>query len=287
MTKLEDFIASEYATGSRLRDALVSAHNRKELSRPELKASELQRSQRRFLYALNPWSRIIWGRAWFSQVPPILRNTVPSPTTDGRLYFVTFINREHETAENEWDVPLREVRAYVRRRLNGTSFIGMIEPAYFVNVCKIPFRPARMVCWHTHCLVWNTTDAEMEFTAQIANVLDQSSFGLPACDVRRVSKRRIGERLAYLLKAPCLGYSIHPHGARPQLYKRLLRPGEHLKLYRIMRDLLLDKMAVAGGEGAELLRAIRDEALSEHRRRKNRRPSGTGGWVLAGGPVPR
>jgi hypothetical protein len=37
------------------------------------------------------------------------------------------------------------------------------------------------------------------------------------------------------------------------------------KLFHLMRDMYLDKLAMAGGEGRELLRLIKYEALREYR----------------------
>jgi hypothetical protein len=46
---------------------------------------------------------------------------------------------------------------------------------------------------------------------------------------------------------------------------RKIRPGNRLKLFNLMRDMYLDKMAMAGGEGRELLRRIKYEVLREYR----------------------
>jgi hypothetical protein len=42
-------------------------------------------------------------------------------------------------------------------------------------------------------------------------------------------------------------------------------PGERLTLFRLMKDLYLDQLAVAGGEGTDILRRVRRQALSEFR----------------------
>jgi hypothetical protein len=36
-----------------------------------------------------------------------------------------------------------------------------------------------------------------------------------------------------------------------------LRPGERLTLFRLMKDMNLDQLAVAGGEGAVILRRVK------------------------------
>src|SRR4051812_28375850 len=49
-----------------------------------------------------------------------------------------------------------------------------------------------------------------------------------------------------------------------------MRPGERIRLYKLMRHMSLDQMALAGGEERELLAAIKGEALAPLRRREER-----------------
>jgi hypothetical protein len=84
-------------------------------------------------------------------------------------------------------------------------------------------------------------------------------------------------------KSPCKEYSI---GKRRECDKktgrdkfkqnsRKIRPGNRVKLFHLMRDMYLDKLAMAGGEGRELLRRIKYEALREYRNKNgwsDRRP---------------
>lgn len=53
--------------------------------------------------------------------------------------------------------------------------------------------------------------------------------------------------------------------ARVKQNSREIRPGNRLKLFRLMRDMYLDKLAMAGGEGSKLLRRIKYDALREYR----------------------
>ena len=49
-----------------------------------------------------------------------------------------------------------------------------------------------------------------------------------------------------------------------------MRPGERIRLYKLMRDLSVHELVLAGGEGRELLAAIKDQALAPLRRREKR-----------------
>ena len=43
----------------------------------------------------------------------------------------------------------------LRRGLRGLSYLGMIEPAYYVNVCQgTHVHGKRTVSWHLHLLAW-------------------------------------------------------------------------------------------------------------------------------------
>jgi hypothetical protein len=46
-------------------------------------------------------------------------------------------------------------------------------------------------------------------------------------------------------------------------WKDDLRPGERLTLLQLMQDMYLDQLAVAGGEGAAILRRVKRRALQE------------------------
>jgi hypothetical protein len=71
------------------------------------------------------------------------------------------------------------------------------------------------------------------------------------------------ETLAYILKSPTNSYRIanwwrpakdgkRRYGFRQN--KQLLRPGERVTLFHLMKNMRLDDLAMAGGEGTRLLR---------------------------------
>jgi hypothetical protein len=107
--------------------------------------------------------------------------------------------------------------------------------------------------------------------------------GRCAVHKKRIPPEQFWYKLWYILKAPRKEYSIGRRRRRdPKTgtvkYKqnsRPLRPGNRVKLFYLMRDMYLDKLAMAGGEGSELLRRIKYEALREYRNKNgwdDRRP---------------
>ena len=96
--------------------------------------------------------------------------------------------------------------------------------------------------------------------------------GLAAAHQKCISKGKLASKIAYILKAPKKAYrlykweTISPDGEIIPKFKQWkddLRPGERLTVFRLMKDLYLDQLAVAGGEGADILRWMKRRVLRE------------------------
>jgi hypothetical protein len=87
--------------------------------------------------------------------------------------------------------------------------------------------------------------------------------GLPAAHQKRISKGKVADKLAYVLKTPrkisAFQAGIHDRRWGSDQKKADFRPGE--TVFRLMQDLYLDHLAVAGGEGANILRRVKRRAL--------------------------
>jgi hypothetical protein len=92
--------------------------------------------------------------------------------------------------------------------------------------------------------------------------------GLCAVHQKLIELGQFGYKLWYILKSPCKEYSIGKRRkadertglARFKQNSRKLRPGNRVKLFYLMQNMYVDKLAMAGGEGRELLRRIKYEA---------------------------
>src|SRR3954466_11217962 len=71
---------------------------------------------------------------------------------------------------------------------------------------------------------------------------------------------------------PDTGEVTKVHTGRYEHKKEDLRPGERVRMCRIMADRYLDQLAFAAGEGVQVLKAIRDEALRPYRIWERRQP---------------
>ena len=96
--------------------------------------------------------------------------------------------------------------------------------------------------------------------------------GLAAAHQKRISKGKLADKFCYILKSPKKAYRLYkwetitPDGEIVPKFKQKkadLRSGECLTLFRLMQDLYLDHLALAGGEGAEILRRVKRRVLRD------------------------
>jgi hypothetical protein len=154
----------------------------------------------------------------------------------------------------------------------------MLEPAYYVNVCEgTHVDGKRMVSWHLHLIAWGEGRKKLGERIDRLNerqILLPIADGLAAAHQKRISKSKLASKIAYVLKAPKKAYRLYkweivgPDGEIIPKFKQWkddLRPGERVTLFRLMKDMYLDQLAVAGGEGTDLLRRIKRRAIQDHR----------------------
>ena len=104
--------------------------------------------------------------------------------------------------------------------------------------------------------------------------------GLKAVDVRAVQQGDLPTVVGYILKSPWSAYRVTKYvadkdghllrdadGKERPFYlqgKSKLQPGQRVTLFNLLRSFYLDKLSVAGGEGAPLLAGAKRLALSTH-----------------------
>jgi len=207
-------------------------------------------------------------------------------------FFVTLVpSHSHFVTSDEPDaLPIHALRQWVSSALRNFSYVGMIEPAYFVNVGLGPFEGTRLISWHAHLLVWGCSRRELSLAIRRINRREEPLFpGAKVALSKRVEDRELGETLAYVLKSPTNQYTASPRRdprrARPDaaaeidpdgLRSRILTAMEPLqptrcrirksemsglnlvRLFRVMWEVRLDHLLIAGGDGSELRKTIVD-----------------------------
>jgi hypothetical protein len=91
---------------------------------------------------------------------------------------------------------------------------------------------------------------------------------IPAKFLADGSRTFFADKIRYMLKSPCKAYRIYKakkkEGSEEEIrfrqIKSDLRPGDRIDLFHLMKGLYLDELAVAGGEGTDMLRRIKRTA---------------------------
>ena len=237
------------------------------------------------LVAVNRRARIKWGTTFIREIFDFFGMGSDKDGPTDSIFLVTIADKSHLTTDQPQQINLSKIKRKLGAGLMGLSYIGMIEPGYY-NVIYDKFGNQRknVVSWHGHFLVWGITKKQL--ARHLAKIKPRFTPIMPElCAVHKkiISPGQFGYKLWYLLKAPRKEYSIGRRrecnektgAAKFKQNSRKIRPGNRLKLFNLMQEMYLDKMAMAGGEGSELLRRIRYDALREYRiknGRDDRRP---------------
>ncbi len=248
-----------------------------------------------YLFASSPDGRLIWAAAFARRVLEHFGIRSDAARLSHPVYHLTLAcNRYATTDDAETDaINVKSLAAWTRQLLSGLNFIGMIEPAYYTNYGRhVPGSRKRLVSWHLHLLLWDIQEnALAQLVSSLNDELTSVVPGTPAALPRLIPKSRLPHRLFYMLKSPRNRYRIFPKRAEVMdpstgeiqkvkvgfhQKKDDLRPAERVRLLRLMNDLQLHHLAVAGGRGKQLLAAIKAEAFAPLRRseRGDRLPRG-------------
>jgi hypothetical protein len=261
-------------------EAFQEARNRKSVSRGD-KALIAYR-ERDSLLAVNPSSRIIWGKAVFTEIG---KHLCFEDSTDHKqdMFLVTLVDRSCATTMIGADIDIEAIKRKLRVGLRGLSYLAIIEPAFYTNLKVYPsFQRERRLYWHLHAVVWGTTKAKLR---KIIRLLNKSGRyvpvveGLKGAHVKTITQGDLPAVVGYILKSPGNTYRVFqvdrrgpdgkllvtPDGeirARFVQRKGKLRKGQRISLFHAMKGLYLDRMAIAGGEGVPMLARAKRIALS-------------------------
>ena len=268
---------NERLAESKLRSAFQEARNRHSVSRADM--GLLHSSHRNELLAVNRHSRVRWGRAVCDELsgffcdPDGVEHNQP-------IFLVTLVDKSCTTSVSADDIDVDATKTRHRSGLRKLSHLGMIEPAYYVNLQKGIYLERRCMSWHLHALVWGISKRELLRALEVSGRYVSIVPGLMAVDVREVQQGHLPMVAGYILKSPWSAYRVtkydadkngnvlrRANGAARPFYlqgKSKLRPGERVTLFHTLKPFYLDKLAVAGGEGTPLLARAKRFALSTH-----------------------
>jgi hypothetical protein len=263
----------ELRTGSKLRSAIEEARNLSFFQRSYY--LRLLNSLPHYLNAVSPNARIRWGEMICEQFSNHFHLGPDKPEPHQRIFLVTLCDRRCCTSHEANNVDIPGFIRILRRGLRGLSYIGMIEPAYYVNMCQgTHVHGKRMVSWHLHLLAWGESKSAIKTRIEGLNKgsLLPIADGLPAAHQKRISKGKLADKFCYMLKAPKKAYRLYKYEQvtadgeiilRFRQKKDDLRPGERLTLFQLMKEMNLDHLALGGGEGAEILRRVKRRTVRD------------------------
>ena len=276
---LELLRKKEKQSGSLLKSALSLKRFRKWSNLPILHGSDVF-----YLPAVNIKARIKWGHVFIRQIYHFFNLADDDDGPIEPVFLVTLAEKSGLTTDQPQPINLSRIKRKLAAGMVGLSYIGMIEPGYYNNIYQIRQKSKNVVSWHGHFLVWGVSRKQLNrHLNKIKPRFTPIMPGLCAVHKKRIPPDQFGYKLWYIIKSPRKEYSIgrrldpdkRTGNARFKQNSRNIRPGHRVKLFNLMREIYLDQLAMAGGEGRKLLQQIKYEALRDYRRKNGwheRRP---------------
>lgn len=226
--------------------------------------------------AVSSKARIKWGGIFIERILKFFEIDEHQGGPSKPVFLVTIADRSHLTTSQPQQINLNSIKRKLRSALIGLSYVGMIEPGYFNSIYDENGRLKRdVISRHGHFLVWGASRKELlRWRQKLQHRVIRAIKHLTAVHIKKIPPDQLGQRIWYINKSPCKEYSVGKYskqdkGGLPR-YKqnsRSLRPGHRVKIFHLMREIRLPDLAMAGGDGRELLRKIKYEALQEYRRK--------------------
>jgi hypothetical protein len=166
------------------------------------------------LLAVNSFSRRIWGEVTSDQLSMFFCDGGDGSGHKQDVLFVSLMDvtcaRSPEDQLTEAD--LEFIKNRLRYGLRGFSYIGMIEPAYYVNLQQgVRYDGKRCMFWHLHTLVWGISRKKLKkHLGKLAAAGWYSAIadGLDPTHTRKIKQGRLPAHVAYLLKSPSKAYRV-------------------------------------------------------------------------------
>ena len=267
----------ERRAAGKLMQAFEEARNRHTISRGDRLLVRGAASSD--LNAANPFARIRWGNALWAEFVAYFNLAEGRPYPKVPLFWVTLADIGCFTAHDAKHISIAPFAIHLRAGLGGLSYVGMFDPAFYVNIAPgTNFAEHRGVNWHLHLFAWG--ESQKDFKARVAAMNASTDNYRPivpggqGAHYNNVTAETFAIKFRYMNKTPRKAYRVgraELRGSEGEVDFKFkqnkidLRPGERITLFHLLKGLRLDELTVAGGEGV----ALRRRAL-----RQATRPSG-------------
>ncbi|MCG3773241.1 MAG: hypothetical protein JW395_0045 [Nitrospira sp.] len=266
---LEGLQSQERIAARKLFDAFDRARNRNPITLGDRQI--IQPSESGELNAANPYARILLGNALWSEFSKFFDLSESQPIPEVPLFWLTLVDLGCMTALDATNINVAGMIRHLRIGLRGLSYIGLMEAALYANIQPATNYPERTgVNWHLHLFAWGEEPKAMKLRVKRMNKASENhrpivprDMGGVGFESRRVTEENIARRFRYMCKTPRKAYRINvkkrmdAEGRTEFSYissKSLLRPGERVTLFHLLKNFSLDELTVAGGEGVGLRR---------------------------------
>lgn len=254
----------ERRQGRHLAKAL-RARYQKTFPQPNGVLSDIGGEAKTLLSAHNPYARTIWFRAVAGHLCHKLNAKPPKCIPEKPVYFLTVIDRTAvvvpEGEQGDRTGPsLKQIREIYWQHLKGLNFFGMIDPSLYVSTQRTHQVP-RLIQFHVHALVWGIDETGLdEVCERIRARANTMVPGATPAEFSAVQDGDLRQVIWYTTKMPRKQYQLWRRASgRLKQYKRAINGVNAVRLLEEMRTTTLDQLALAGGEGVEILkRSLQD-----------------------------
>jgi hypothetical protein len=126
------FLSQENSSKVKLQEACQKSRKRHTITSSDLII--LQPSSAPHLYAVNHLSRVVWAKAVCREFEEFFALCDQEPYPDEPLFFVTMTDVRCFTLDDPTQVDIQRFKKLLRAGLVGLSYLGVIEPALYVNI---------------------------------------------------------------------------------------------------------------------------------------------------------
>lgn len=272
---LDRFIRSHRKNDRMLKEYLLSKKGKKLFDAGVF--DELKNRASLSLPAINRRARIALARAAYIRGKELFQqNGKPA-------YLVTVTPRQFANLLSDAaEFDPQTIIQWTKRRLGDWHFVGVVEAALFTNVAQYLGAEEPAVSWHVHLVVWGCKECEVAALVDDVNARVKSFVpGRDTAHCEKLKPTQVPGRFLYILKMPLSDYRIWPakkdrHAVsgrtQPQfnIQKRPLRPGDGVRMCKVLRRLRLPELIFAGGDGAAFKRQIEEDARRSIERHDDR-----------------
>jgi hypothetical protein len=257
--------SQEKVTRKALCHAFDVARNRHQIT---LTDRSLARS--RELNAAVPYARVELGNSLWREFLAHFALSEFQPIPSLPLFYVTPVHVGCITALKASQVPLETFVRQLRRGLRGLSYVGIVDVSLYANVAPGTNCADRSaVNWHLHLFAWGETRKEFKARAKaLNNQVENYQPIIPrprgiGFHWQEVNEENYSRRFRYMCKTPRKAYrigqtkAVNADGSQVINFKQgksILRPGQRVTLFNLLKQFSLDQIFVAGGEGVALRR---------------------------------